>query len=117
MKFENCKTSAKYCNFTQVRKTEDALVEDCLFCHRREVYKLKENGQAVRNEKYMLDHIRDFCQPFGITSEVFVEVYGRAKQREFEKRADEKMGRQGKIDALDREYEAYMKAPEKTIFA
>lgn len=114
-RYENCKTSAKYCSFRVLRTANDLQIESCRFCHRFVRYNIV-NGD-MDNERYRLDHIRDFCQPFGRTALVYEQVYGREKIEELRKLAEEPAQRQRNQDALRDEYHKYMAAGEtKTFF-
>jgi hypothetical protein len=78
MMVSNCKSSQKWCRFTRVRETPEAYVEKCDFCHRRVDYRIK--GGTIDNRKYLSDHIRDTCQPYGRTKQVFEQVYANKRR-------------------------------------
>ena len=113
-RYENCKTGAKYCSFRVLRSEPDVQIESCRFCHRFVRYNIKEG--KMDNERYRLDHIRDFCQPFGRTAVVYEFVYGREKIEELRKLAEEPAQRQRNQDALSAEFKAYMKGGDKKLF-
>lgn len=66
--------SCKYHTFVQTADYPEAVKEVCTRCGHREIYK-KVDGK-IDNNKYARDHIADFCQPFGATRKVYLEIYG-----------------------------------------
>lgn len=68
--------TCKYHDFKPIRDEEDAVVETCRNCHIKEIYK-KRDGR-IDNAKYLRDHVRDFCQPWGATKKIYLEIYGEA---------------------------------------
>lgn len=67
--------SCKYHKFEISRDLPDAQVEICVLCGIKVVY--KKIRDRVDNAKYYMDHLRDFCQPWGRTAGIFAEIYGQ----------------------------------------
>lgn len=75
----NCNNN-DYCDFKVVVDNCEAQVEVCKRCGRKVIY--NKVGGRIDNTKYLQDHIRDFCQPFGATAHVYAHVYGYKKVAE-----------------------------------
>ena len=92
MSYESSKCSVnKYCGFDVVADYPDAVIERCRYCNRRVIYNVV--GGRIDNQKYLRDHVRDFCQPYGATDSVYREIYGSETLKALEKEAAEKASR------------------------
>lgn len=67
--------SCKYHKYEVSRDLPDVQIEICVLCGNKVTY--KKIRDRVDNVKYYLDHLRDFCQPYGRTSAIFAEIYGQ----------------------------------------
>lgn len=85
-----CKVN-KYCDFEVIGDHPDAVVERCRFCHRKVIYNVV--GGRTDNQKYLRHHVRDFCQPYGITGNVYREIYGVENLKRWEREEAEKKSR------------------------
>jgi len=72
-----CKKN-KICNFEAVKEDSKTLKETCTYCGRN-LYWNKDKFGRLDNKKYTRYHLRDFCQPTGITRRTFYELYGIPK--------------------------------------
>ena len=112
--FGKCKTRALYCDWAVVEKHNDAQIEVCRYCSRKEIWKLVD-GRMADQSKYHEAHIRDFCQPFGSSSKVFATLYpGRWAHHRKSLEAMDKIKRDG--EARDEEFRKYVSSAEKTTF-
>lgn len=75
-------TKNKYCSFEETEDYPDAFKERCIFCGRSIVWKKDEHGR-IDNRKFHRLHLRDFCQPHGTTSRIFLELYGEQGIRKY----------------------------------
>jgi hypothetical protein len=99
----NCRNN-DYCDFKILLDNDEAQVERCVRCMRKVIYN-KRDGR-IDNEKYRKDHIRDFCQPFGVTSKVYEKVYGakmlalrrRMLEKDAQRDTEDKKMEDGKAD-------------------
>jgi len=78
---------AKYHIYHVVKNHPEAQVEVCEACNHRVTYKKCDKG--MDNKKYLQDHVRDFCQPYGPTRRVYLECYGEKRIKENEKKRRE----------------------------
>lgn len=78
-----CK-SKSYCNFEVVKSNKEVQKEVCRYCGRRVIYYMTSDGKMEDEQGYLEDHIRDFCQPYGWSAQVFDEIYGPGKRKEME---------------------------------
>lgn len=66
-------------------KGEDNTVvaKECLTCHHKAYYKKLPDGTFTKesHDIYLNDHVRDFCQPYGETSEIFRWLYPEDYER------------------------------------
>lgn len=69
-----------YCSFETTLDNKEVRKEVCTFCGKRVIYN-KAEGERIDNAKYLRDHVRDFCQPYGPTAKVYEEVYGVAARK------------------------------------
>ena len=60
------------CEFQVSRDLPDAQIEACINCGKKVVYYKK--GGRVNNEKYLADHKRDFLQPYGKDTKLFIKI-------------------------------------------
>ena len=85
----------KYCAFEQKFEDETGIGEVCMYCGKKVWYGKNEEGE-IHNDKYLADHVRDFCQPTGRTAKIFYEIYGKSgienveRAKEYYKKAEEK---------------------------
>lgn len=107
MKYRNCKTSQKYCDFTIIGEDDGHQREMCVFCKRQVSYR-KVDGR-VQNKRYLFDHIRDFCQASGATKSVYYEIYGEDHVAKRGKAIESRLSRAERIKELDQEKEQYLR--------
>lgn len=115
MDYKNCKTTARYCDFVVDLSTENFQLEHCKFCHREVGYK-KIQGR-VDNTKYLMDHIRDFCQSTGSTRPVYEFVYGLDGLKKRKAEAKKIEGHRKNRDDLGEGAKEYVKSWNKTSFS
>ncbi len=77
----NCKKQ-KWCGFEITLENDEVQKEVCRYCGKRVIYR-KIDGKVDSN-KYLRDHVRDFCQPWGATKRVYLELYGTKAIKEVE---------------------------------
>jgi len=82
----------KYCDFEVIGDHPDAAVERCRYCHRKVIFNVV--GGRVDNQKYLRHHVRDFCQPYGVTDSVYREIYGSETLKKLEAEAREKASKE-----------------------
>lgn len=101
--YKNCPTG-KYHAFKVLRSpyvnpNEVAQQEQCKYCKVIKVYHFKPNGKMIEEEAYLLDHIREFAQPFmscyydinpGAMFEFITEEQKKRKSEEFQGEQSEK---------------------------
>lgn len=68
-----CKKN-KWCSFESVEDSTHK-VERCIYCGRKVIYRYV--NKRVNNVKYLKDHVRDFCQPYGPTGKIYMQIYGK----------------------------------------
>lgn len=66
----------KYHAFETEFETDEATREVCQFCGLKVVFKKDPSGR-IHNNRYLKYHIRDFAQPYGPSSKVFEQIYGK----------------------------------------
>lgn len=115
MDFQNCKR-AKYCSFMVLFSDEEIQREACEFCKRIITFKKDEKGRIWDKNKYKREHIRDFCQPFGYTKQVFLEVYGPEKMKEFDEFCLKKAESKKKQEDLAKEFKDYVRQGDTSYF-
>lgn len=108
MEYQNCETSARYCDFTLDISNDYVQIEHCKFCHRSVRY--RKIGGRIDNNKYLFDHIRDFCQSQGSTATVYEFIYGRQHVKNREKTAKEKEVHERRRDDLHEGAVEYIKS-------
>jgi len=62
-------------------------VEECDSCHKKVGY--NKVGDTFDNKKYLLDHFKDFVQPFGTHRKIFCLVYGDTAAERWNKAIDQ----------------------------
>ena len=67
-----------YHNYERISENKDGRVEVCKICKKRLVIKKDSKGR-MDNEMYAREHIRDVCQPAGVTAKIFKQLYGKPK--------------------------------------
>ncbi len=90
---------------------DNAQYEVCDFCHRRKVYR-KVDGR-IDNQAYLRDHVRDFCQPYGATAQVYGEIYGAMHIAKREAALKDRENRQKRIADLDGEKDEFLDSYRK----
>lgn len=63
-----------YHDYKPIQGTSDGVLEVCSECKHRLTTKIDSKGRSD-NKKYLIDHVRDTCQPRGRTSKVFNRFY------------------------------------------
>ena len=79
----------KYCRFEQIGDYSDAFKEICVYCSRTVIWNKDQFGR-IDNRKFLRFHLRDFCQPYGLTGKVFAQVYGEEAFRKAMNRPSKK---------------------------
>lgn len=80
----------RYCRFEIVKDYPDAIKEICVYCSRTMIWK-KDRFGRIDNRDYARHHLRDFCQPYGMTAKYFAEIYGEeAYEKALKHRPDRK---------------------------
>lgn len=115
MNLENCKTGAKFCKWRTDFTNKEVLIEHCDFCNRKCVYKIG-NGEFVDRSKFIHEHVRDFCQPFGPTKWVFIHVNGKEAFEKFQEMREEKELRKSKIDEYDYRFKEEVRSWKRSTF-
>lgn len=86
--------------FETSRDLSDALIEICIRCSEKRIY--KKVGGRIDNAKQLRSHLRDTLQPFGRTGKLFEQTYGRYKPRfawrRQDNRTEEEMMRDARKD-------------------
>ena len=90
MKDDSHCRKAKYCDFVVTISNDEVQVEVCQFCGKKVGYWKEKGTGRIDNAKYLRDHVRHFCQPFGPTRKIFEEIYGRNVSDEFIKELSKK---------------------------
>ena len=109
-----CKKN-KFCEWKVVLANDEIQKEVCKFCGRR-IFFNKVDGR-IDNDRYMRTHVRAFCQPFGITREVYEEIYGKKAIREFyEQTVGDKEKREERIKEYDYEFKKAMEGEKKSTY-
>lgn len=73
------------CNFEKSRDLPDALVEICINCGKKVIY--KKVGGRIDNRRHLREHIRDTVQPWGKTKKLFLQIYGEKPLKELYERS------------------------------
>jgi hypothetical protein len=71
----NC-PKAKYHSYKVLVSRPDGQKEACRYCGQVSIYRFK-NWKMNPKDDYLMDHIRDFAQPFGKTKNIFLELWGQ----------------------------------------
>lgn len=67
-------------DYKTIQTTSDGILEICNECKHRLTTRLDSKGRPD-NRKYLLDHVRDTCQPRGRTGKVFDKYYKNNKTK------------------------------------
>lgn len=107
-KFEEgvCKTNALWCDFKPLLDNEDVVKEVCRFCNKYMYYN-KVDGR-IDNKRYFRAHIRDFCQPYGVTRKIFIDLYGYKAVKDMEAPVKRKEQAKRNMEAMDEEFDDYI---------
>lgn len=67
-------------DYTVIQSTHDGILEICKECKHRLTTRTDSMGR-IDNRKYLAEHVRDTCQPSGVTSKVFNKYYKNNKTK------------------------------------
>lgn len=107
-----CRTGARWCRWKVLHSDGEYQLEYCLYCKKTAHYKTV-NGR-IDNTRYLRAHIRDFCQPFGSTSQIYRQIYGAKAIMKLTEHDRDLAKRRREMEGMDKEYDLYMNNKNRT---
>lgn len=106
----------KYCNWKVVLSNREVQKEVCRYCGKQALYKHEALLDPKENGRYIRAHIRDFCQPFGPSRGIYIDIYGMEPIKQAEENRKIQKQHEDKMHGYDDDFDGFMKSGTKSYF-
>lgn len=110
-----CKVN-KWHGWRRLFHNEEAMGEYCEYCNANVIWKIID-GEAQPVDRFFESHIRDFCQPFGLSRQVFIDCNGYERIRELEQHEEDDAKKTRKIQDYSEQFYEAVKDPDRKYFS